>query len=830
MNSGLLTGIAVRSMSRQRSTPWEAPMISLNPSRWPAAGTVMSLAFALAFAATALAESRWPGRVTNLDGGGLSGVEVSLAGKHDVTDEDGRFRFDQLEAGTYTLELSVGPYSARRQVTFPRPSGEVLIIAVDWPFVIQETQEVYAVSKRAERLVEAPAAVTSLLPSELASQTSSGQVPRLLEFTPGAQVAQSDLQDYNLNTRGFNSTINRRILVLIDGRQTSVPEFLGVQEWGALSLPLDDFARVELVRGPGSALYGAGAFSGVLSLTTKSSQETPGYRIRLSAGELATLRAEARVGGAISGPWHWRLGASYQESDHLTRSRVNSVEYKPDLLPRELLAPPFDKLRTSFASLRFDRVVDRSSLALEAGTGSFRGGTTIAPLGRTQADRVDRPWARVNFNTRTWNLLGFYSGRNGDNQIGLSSGAALYSEGYNLGADLQGNRELWNGKGLLVAGLTHARQRVDSSDPLGIPGIFAGVARAHQTAAFFQLRLDATDDLTLVASGRFDDSTLHPGRFSPRLALTYALRPRHHLRLSFNDAFQSPTLVELEVRTAVGPPLDLSAIPQSLGDLLGGRTLGFESVPQLALGNPHLAVEEIRAYELGYSGGFGSTFLAVNLYRNELENFTTSLLPQVGTSLGRLNPDFGPYLPPGELSSDAASGLLQALQLALPAEVFAFLTNDLDASPILAILSVTNFGQATAQGIEVEASHFLGSRWQLKLSAASASYTVRDSPPENLLLPNAPRLQATAGVIGSQKDWNGALHLRWVDGFDWSSGFFQGPVSSYALADLHFAYDLTDSVRLGIDISNLTDHRHYQVFGGNLLRRRALVHLTFTGR
>ncbi len=799
------------------------------PFRQHKARVVVGLALAFAaFAGAAFAEHRLSGKVANL-GHGLSGVEVSLAGRRDVTGADGVFSFNGLEAGTYTLELSVGPYSHHQEVTLPRPTGEELLINVNWQLVYQETQEVYAVSKRAERLVEAPAAVTSLLPSELASQTSSGQVPRLLEFTPGVQIAQSDLYDFNLNIRGFNSTINRRVLTLIDGRQTSVPEFLGVQEWGALSFPLDEFARVELVRGPGSALYGAGAFSGVLSLTTKGSHQTPGYRARLSGGELGTFRVEARVGGSFTGPWYWRVAGSQQESDHFTQSRVDSVEYQPDLLPRELVAPPFDKLRTSFVSARFDRVTDRSTLTFEGGSGSFRGGTTIAPLGRTQADRVRRPWARVNLNTRTWNLLGFYSGRDGDNQIGLSSGAALYSEGFNLGAELQGNRELWQGRGLLVAGLAHARQRVDSSDPQGIHGIFAGIARADQTSAFFQLSFDATDELAVIASGRFDDSTLHKTRFSPRLALTYAPRPRHRFRLSFNDSFQSPSLVEYEVRTAVGPPVDLSAIPLSLADLLGGGTLGFESVPQLALGNQDLAVEEIRAYELGYSGSFGSTFLAVNLYRNELENFTTSLLPQVGTSLGRLNPRIGPYEPPAELSADAGSHLLEALRLALPAELFAFLSNGLDGSPILAILSVTNFGEASAQGIEAEASHFFGPRLQLKLSAASASYTVKDSPRENLLLPNAPDLQATASVIGSHQAWNGALHLRWVDDFDWSSGFYRGPIPSYTVADLHLAYDLTDSIRLGIDVSNLTDHRHYQVFGGNLLRRRALLHLTFKG-
>lgn len=767
------------------------------------------------------------GRVVDPQGHGLAAVSVSCGERSDVTGTAGEFRLRGLDRGAAVIRFEHGGDSTTREVVIPWQGPDGFVQVLRGGVTFQESLTVYAASKRRQRLVEAPAAVTSLMPSELESQTSAGQLPRLLDFTPGVQVAQSDLFDFNLNTRGFNSAINRRVLTLVDGRQTSVPEFLGVQEWGAMSMPLDEFETVELVRGPSSALYGAGAVSGVLNIVTRNARQTPGAKLRLTAGELSTARIDARLAGRLGEAWYWRVAGSAQESDHLTESRVMAVEYAPGQLPREVIGPPFGTLRTEFASLRLERLVDRSSLVLEAGSGSFEGGTTLAPLGRTQAERVRRPWARFNLNTPRWNLLGFYSGRDGDNQVGLSSAASLYSEGHNAGLEVQGNHDLLGGRALLVWGLSATRQRVDSADPEGVQGIFEDVVTAEQSAAFAQLSLGVGERTNLVLSSRLDDSTLHDRRLSGRLGVTWAPSPRHRLRLTLNDSFQSPTLVEVAVRTPVGPPLDLSPSVRSV-DGVGGDSLGFGRVPQLALGNRGLAVEEIESWELGYRGGIGSSYLSVSLYRNELTNFTTSILPQVGTSLGRLNPEYGPYRAPPSLSADSAAGLLEALRNALPAGLMASLSNDRDGSPIFALLSLTNFGEAVSTGVEVELHGAIGRDWQISLSATRASYDVVGSPPENPLLPNAPETQAAATVVGSKNRWSTAFRMRWVDGFEWSAGLFRGPVPAYFVADAHFGMAVGGSLRLGVDVANLGDNRHYELFGGNLLRRRALIHLTYT--
>ena len=112
-----------------------------------------------------------------------------------------------------------------------------LVIAVGAPHVAQGRlmQEVPALGLMAPALEEA-----------------TGQAPKLLSNLTGVDSVQSGLFDFNFTARGFNKPLNRRVLVLVDGRDTSFP-FLGSQDWSAFPVPLGELQSVDFVRGPRSA-------------------------------------------------------------------------------------------------------------------------------------------------------------------------------------------------------------------------------------------------------------------------------------------------------------------------------------------------------------------------------------------------------------------------------------------------------------------------------------------------------------------------------------------------------------------------------------------------
>ncbi len=214
------------------------------------------------------------GRVLTGDGSGLPGVTVTLAGPargtpatdtpgpSRVTDEDGGFRFEELAPGSYTLRFALGEKADTRSVEVSAGHLTRVEQALDWQRVYVEQLEVYSASRRTERIVEAPAAVSVIPGEQIAREASHGQLPKLLEAAPGAEVVQNGLYDFNLNSRGFNSSFNRRVLTLVDGRDVSAV-FIGNQEWAtSLAGAPDLLANVEMIRGPGSALYDADAYNG----------------------------------------------------------------------------------------------------------------------------------------------------------------------------------------------------------------------------------------------------------------------------------------------------------------------------------------------------------------------------------------------------------------------------------------------------------------------------------------------------------------------------------------------------------------------------------------
>ncbi|MFP5286125.1 MAG: TonB-dependent receptor domain-containing protein, partial [Thermoanaerobaculia bacterium] len=556
--------------------------------------------------AMAQEQGRIEGRVTREDGTGITGVSVRLDQLDQVvlSDAEGNFAFAGVPPGSYTLTYSLLDYTDTQEAV-EVTAGQTASIdrVLDWDVSFAESITVTSVSRREERIVEAPAAVTVVTEREIEQEASSGQVPKLLEFTPGVDFAQSGLYDINFNTRGFNSSLNRRILTLIDGRDPAVP-FLGSQEWAAVSFPMDELSSVELVRGPGSALYGANAFNGVLNMTTKSPRGSEGGQVRLTGGDPSSIRGDLRWAGALGNDFYLKLVGGYQQSDDFTRSRNRTVEYsrpcttagQTNCLRLEARPLALDEAKIGFGGLRLDKYFEGgAALTIEGGTAQLEGPTFLTGIGRVQVTDVSRPWTRFNFNTDHFNFLAYYDTRKAEEQVALASGALLYEDSSNLHGEVQGNVGFGNGKGFLVGGVSYHEQEVDTANPTGFQTLIkTDVRNEDQQAAFAQVDYSFTSNLKAVVAGRVDESTLHDTQFSPKASLVYSFNPSHTLRLTYNQAFQVPNYSEFFLRVPAGRPIEAFApLEAALAPLLGGRTLGLRSIPIFALGNDNLDVEEI---------------------------------------------------------------------------------------------------------------------------------------------------------------------------------------------------------------------------------------------
>ena len=121
-------------------------------------------------------------------------------------------------------------------------------------------------------------------------------VPDLLRLVPGVDVAQLNANKWAVSVRGFNALYANKLLVLVDGRSIYNHLFSGVF-WDTLDMPVDDIDRIEVVRGPGGAVWGANAVNGVINIVTKTAADTQGAAVTLGGGTFDGERAGVRYGG-----------------------------------------------------------------------------------------------------------------------------------------------------------------------------------------------------------------------------------------------------------------------------------------------------------------------------------------------------------------------------------------------------------------------------------------------------------------------------------------------------------------------------------------------------
>ena len=175
--------------------------------------------------------------------------------------------------------------------------------------------QVTSVSKKPERLLDAPASVFVITADDI-RRSGAASLPEALRLAPNLQVARVNGANYAITARGLNGGGNsapNKLLVLIDGRSVYTPLFSGVF-WDVQDLLLEDIERIEVVSGPGGTLWGVNAVNGVINITTRSARDTH--------GSLAVLRGATEGGdiafrqGGSTNDISWRVYGKAQGRSH----------------------------------------------------------------------------------------------------------------------------------------------------------------------------------------------------------------------------------------------------------------------------------------------------------------------------------------------------------------------------------------------------------------------------------------------------------------------------------------------------------------------------------
>lgn len=182
--------------------------------------------------------------------------------------------------------------------------------------------EITSVSRRAERILDAPASVYVITAEDI-RRSGATSLPEALRLAPNLLVAQVSTGGYSISARGFNSSAGNKLLVLIDGRSVYTPLFSGVF-WDVQDTMLEDVERIEVISGPGGTLWGTNAVNGVINVITRSSKDTQGGLLAGGAGNRESGGA-VRYGGAIGAGGHYRVYGKYSDIDHTSLANGDAV-------------------------------------------------------------------------------------------------------------------------------------------------------------------------------------------------------------------------------------------------------------------------------------------------------------------------------------------------------------------------------------------------------------------------------------------------------------------------------------------------------------------------
>jgi outer membrane receptor for ferrienterochelin and colicins len=400
---------------------------------------------------------------------------------------------------------------------------------------------VVSASRRVEKVTDAPAQVTTIDALAL-SQTIGNSFAPALKSVPGLDYIQVGITAAAVNARGFNSSFNNRMLQTEDGRIATLPES-GLPLGVFTTIPRVDLASVEILTGPGAALYGPDASNGVITLSTKDAKQYQGYTFEASAGSRDFYDVQARYAG-VTGKFGYKMAAETQAAHDFESRPSYPVTGKG--AQQELSTNYTTTVQRANGALSY-YLDNGSRIVFDAGA-SRNNGIGQTNLGRNQLVNYDERHIQLKFtgarwfaqvyettsgSGKTYQLNAFTTNTLTNPALTADSAKALSSfpgEGRVYAAELQNNFTI----GMLTKtgvdaldntrityGGQYRRDRV-SSYMHWLSDRKSGTALTpDQKGGYVQIETPMTSQLRMVLAGRYDKPTSYDAQFSPKAALLY---------------------------------------------------------------------------------------------------------------------------------------------------------------------------------------------------------------------------------------------------------------------------------------------------------------------
>ena len=676
-----------------------------------------------------------------------------------------------------------------------------------------EETVVVSASRSEEKLINAPATVT-VIGSETIQTAPSQNFAELMRTVPGVNITQVSARDIDVTSRGATGTLATGMLALLDGRSL-YQDFFGFVMWDFLPVNLNEIKQVEVIRGPASAVWGANAVAGVVNVIMKSPREMQGTSAVLGVGGFD--RQSGTTGASTgSGTLFYVSGTHAQAVNDRVAFKISGGGYTQDPYGRPTGTIPCDRPEVCLVARKdypaftnagttqpkFDARVDYDypdgrKLSFAGGAAGTDGimHTGIGPF-KINSGAV-MGYGKVDFTRKGLHAGMFTNILNGDAANLLTTdtaGAPIAFAFKTKTLDVEAsNVQTLHDKHVVTYGGNLRYNTFNLS-------IAPGAQNRTEGGGYIQDEIFLSRMYRLVAGARVDRfDYLNTAVFSPRVAFLVKPKDNQTIRLSYNRAYRSPSVVNNFLDITIAEPLNLGAFSPALA----GR---IYPIPIHAAGNSGLKKTSLDAYEIGYSGvvADGRAIVSAAFYVNKTKDdiFFTELTDQRWTAT---NP------PP-----NWAFGFLPPAVIAL---------TPLKAFP--ASYTYLNRGMQTQKGFELGVNSTLN-----KYVGLFANYSYQATPTANIPLTNLnipAKNRVNVGFNVNRDRYLGDLNVSYSDSAFWRDVLddrYHGTTKAYTLVNGGFGVKwannrITTAVK-GTNLANQTIQQH--VFG-DIIRRQVVAEL-----
>lgn len=512
-----------------------------------------------------------------------------------TTDAQGNYRVAGLRPGTYSVVIkNEGGSESKLDAVITAGQSSTVNVEISAGAVALNPLVVSA-SKRPEKALEAPARVEVVSEREIEARPAVSVVDHLRSVN-GVQIAQTGAGSANVVARGFNNIFSGALHALQDYRLTGVPS-LRVNFLQFVPANNEDIQRMEVVLGPGAALYGPNTADGILHIITKSPLDEQGTTLAVGGGTRSTLQGEFRTAQLLSSNFGVKLSGQYvnasewrytdpAEVAERAKFASNLAFYRGDLMRASGIsqaeadariarigARDFDIERWSGDARADWRIAPDVTAVFSAGMSTEVKGIELTGLGAGQARNWRYTYAQARAN---WGrLFGqvYVNHSDAGQTFLLRNGAPIVDRSSVIVGQLQHGFDLGTRQRFTYGGDYTFTNPVTEGT---INGQYESHDQTREFGAYLQSETALTPKLDLVLAGRVDTHSALPDPvFSPRAALVFKPAPGHALRLTYNRAFSTPSSLNQFLDLGSSIPNDqLAALGYSLR-IQGTGDVGF---------------------------------------------------------------------------------------------------------------------------------------------------------------------------------------------------------------------------------------------------------------